>query len=78
MQGWRNRGILTTGVHHEIMRLSKSFLVVAVSAALCGAMAEGMAYDDPEAKTMFDAATRDGGAPILGMTIVSDLLVRPN
>ena len=35
-----NRGILTTGVHHEIMRLSKSFLIVAVSAALCGAMAE--------------------------------------
>jgi hypothetical protein len=42
------------------------------------AMAEGMAYDDPGAKAMFDAATQDGGAPILGMTILSDLLVRPD
>jgi len=41
------------------------------------AMAQGMAYDDPEAKAMFDAATQDGGAPILGMTILTDLLVRP-
>jgi hypothetical protein len=42
------------------------------------AMDVGMAYDDPEASTLFDDATQDGGAPILGMTILHDLLVRPD
>ena len=42
------------------------------------AMAVGMAYDDPEARALFEAATLDGGAPILGMTILTDLLVRPD
>ncbi|ODT87301.1 antibiotic biosynthesis monooxygenase [Phenylobacterium sp. SCN 70-31] len=40
------------------------------------AMDDGMAYDDPEARADFEAATLDGGAPILGMTIVSDEIVR--
>ena len=41
------------------------------------AMAQGMAYDDPVASAQFEAATLDGGAPVLGMTILHDLLVRP-
>lgn len=40
------------------------------------AMAVGMAHDDAEASAMFAAATEDGGDPILGMTILADLLAR--
>jgi hypothetical protein len=40
-------------------------------------MDQGMAYDDPEARATFEDATLDGGAPVLGMTILDDLLVRP-
>ena len=41
------------------------------------AVDQGMAHDDREASALFEDAALDGGAPILGMTILHDLLVRP-
>jgi hypothetical protein len=41
------------------------------------AMAEGMAYDDDEARAMLSDATLDGGAPILAMPVLDDGLRRP-
>jgi hypothetical protein len=38
------------------------------------AMAEGMAYDDDEARAMLHDATLDGGAPILAMPVLDDEL----
>ena len=41
------------------------------------AMAEGMAYDDDEARAMLSDATLDGGAPILAMPVLDAGLRRP-
>ena len=41
------------------------------------AMAKGMEHDDVEAHQMFEDATLDGGAPVLTLTILDDLLRRP-
>jgi hypothetical protein len=40
-------------------------------------MAVGMAHDDLEARRMLEEAVEDGGAPILTLTVLDDLVVRP-
>jgi len=41
------------------------------------AMAQHMAHDDLEADQKFNEAIEDGGAPLLTLTILDDLLQRP-
>jgi hypothetical protein len=41
------------------------------------AMAKGMAHDDLEAQAMLAEAVQDGGAPILAMPVLDDLIRRP-
>jgi hypothetical protein len=40
------------------------------------AMAVGMIHDDLEARRMLQEAVQDGGAPILTLTVLDDLVVR--
>ncbi|HWU24960.1 MAG TPA: antibiotic biosynthesis monooxygenase [Rhizomicrobium sp.] len=46
-------------------------------AAWRAAMAQHMAHDDLEADQKFNEAIEDGGAPLLTLTILDDLLQRP-
>ena len=41
------------------------------------AMSKGMEHDDLEARAMLAEAVMDGGAPILAMRVLDDLLRRP-